>query len=183
MSAQPTGVTHAPVPRSGAERATQSSRVTSTSAWRELARQSFAVLSHVNAAGEPRSSGVVYGLVGHRLYIAVAPDGWKAREVENGSRVAMTVPVRRGGILSLLFPIPPATISFHARVTVHPAGSQDIASLAKDLEKLLPEARRASAVVFELVPEGLFLTYGIEVSLAEMRDPTVATAHVPVEQP
>jgi hypothetical protein len=116
------------------------------------------------------------------LYVAVAPDGWKAREVETGNRVAMTVPVRRGGILSLFLPIPPATISFHARVTVHPADSQELASLTKELAYLLPEARRASAVVFELVPEGLFLTYGIGVSLSEMRDPAVATTHVPVEQ-
>jgi hypothetical protein len=182
MSAQPTGVIHAPVP-TGAERSARPSRVTSTSAWRELARQSFGVLSHVNAAGEPRSSGVVYELVGHHLYIAVAPDGWKAREVETGSQVSMTVPVRRGGILSLVLPIPPATISFHARVAVHPAGSQETVSLSKDLAQLIPEARRASAVVFELVPEGLFLTYGIGVSLTEMRDPAVAVAHVPVEEP
>ena len=118
MTAQPTGVTQAPVPRSSAEGRTRPSRVTSASAWREIARQSFGVLSHVNAAGEPRSSGVVYELVGHRMYIAVAPDGWKAREVATGDQVSMTVPVRRGGILSLILPIPPATISFHARVTV-----------------------------------------------------------------
>ncbi len=181
MSAQPTGITHAPSPSSRAENRRRSSRVTSPSTWRELGRHSFGVLSHVNAAGEPRSSGVVYALVGRRLYIAVAPDGWKAREIETGHRVSMTVPVRRGGILSLLFPIPPATISFHALVTVHPAGSREIASLSKDLASLVPEARRTSAVVFELVPEGQFLTYGIGVSLSGMRDPTVAVAHVPVD--
>jgi hypothetical protein len=113
----------------------------------------------------------------------VAPDGWKAREVETGSHVSITVPVRRGGILSLLFPIPPATISFHATVTVHAAGSLERASLSKELAQLVPETRRMSAVVFELVPEGWFLTYGIGVSLSEMRDPAVAVAHVPVGQP
>ena len=38
-------------------------------------------------------------------------------------RVAVTVPVRRGGILSLVAPIPPATVSFHGTAVVHPAGS------------------------------------------------------------
>jgi hypothetical protein len=183
MSAQPTGVTHAPVPSAAAESRTRRSDITSSSAWREIARHSFAVLSHVNAAGEPRSSGIVYELVGHRLFIAVAPGGWKAREVETGDQVSMTVLVRRGGVLSLLFPIPPATISFHATAIVHPAGSLDVASLPKELAKLVPEARRASAVVFELVPEGAFATYGIGVSLSEMRNPAVAAARVPVEQP
>ena len=36
--------------------------------------------------------------------------------------LAVTVPVRRGGILSVAVPIPPATISFHGAAVVHPAG-------------------------------------------------------------
>src|SRR4029453_14646218 len=91
--------------------------------WRDLAKGSFAVVSHVTDAGEPRSSGVVYALVGRHMYIAVAPDSWKARHVQTGDRLSVTVPVRRGGLLSLLFPIPPATISFHATVTRHPPDS------------------------------------------------------------
>ena len=186
MSAQPTGAAHgsthgaSTANRTGRVGATSASRVTSASVWRELARQSFGVLSHVNAAGEPRSSGVVYALVGHRLFIAVAPDGWKARHVVSGSRVSMTVPVRRGGILSLLFPIPPATISFHATAIVQPAGSLEISSLPRELQRLLPADRRTSACVIELVPEGKFMTYGIGVSLMELRDPAVARAHAPV---
>jgi Pyridoxamine 5'-phosphate oxidase len=163
----------------GGQRAA-TAHITSASVWRELARQSFAVFSHVNAAGEPRSSGVVYGLAGHRLYVVVAADGWKARHVATGDQVALTVPVRRGGVLALLFPIPPATISFHARATVHPAGSDEIAALPKELTRLLPEDNRASSCVIELVPEGQFLTYGLGVSLLEMREPALARAHLPV---
>ena len=101
--------------------------------WRDLAKESFAVVSHVTDAGEPRSSGVVYALVGRHMYIAVAPDSWKARHVQTGDRLSVTVPVRRGGLLSLFFPIPPATISFHATVTVHPADSITRSSLPKPL--------------------------------------------------
>ena len=90
--------------------------------WRALAKASFAVLSHVNAAGEPRSSGVVYAMVDRHLYLAVAPDSQKAQRIASGQRVAVTVPVRRGGLLSLLVPIPPATISFPARAIGAPVG-------------------------------------------------------------
>jgi hypothetical protein len=162
------------------EAATGRARVSSETVWKALARASFAVVSHVNAAGKPRSSGVVYGAVDRRLYVAVAADGWKARQIVTGQEVAVTVPVRRGGILSLLAPIPPATISFHARATVHPAGSLDIGSVSKELAKLIPEARKEGSSVIELEPEGRFLTYGIGVSLMDMANPARALARVPV---
>ena len=168
--------------RAGAavEVATNGTRVTSEAVWKALAKASFAVVSHVSTAGEPRSSGVVYGTADRRLYVAVAADGWKARQIATGDQVAVTVPVRRGGILALLVPIPPATITFHARATVHPAGSLDIGSVSKDLEKLVPEARKTGSCVVELMPEGRFLTYGIGVSLMDMANPALALARVPV---
>jgi hypothetical protein len=164
---------------SGSAGAAPALRVTSDQVWHALAKASFAVVSQVTRAGEPRSSGVVYAVVGRRLYVAVAPDSWKARHIARDGRVAVTVPVRRGGILTLLFPIPPATISFHGTATVHPAGSPESEAL-EGLEHLLPAERRASATVLEIVPEGRFLTYGVGVSLMQMRSPAAARAHVPV---
>ena len=154
-------------------------RLTSGAVWRALGRASFAVVSHVNATGEPRSSGIVYGTAGRRLYVAVAGDGWKARQIMTGDQVAVTVPVRRGGILALFGPDPPATITFTARATVDAPGSLDIGSVSKDLEKLVPEDRKAGSCVIEL-PEGRFLTYGIGVSLMDMAKPAVALARVSV---
>jgi hypothetical protein len=148
--------------------------------WQAIERASFAVLGHVTASGEPRSSGIVYAVEKRHLYVAVAPDCWKARQIADGGVVSLTVPVRRGGLLSLLVPIPPATISFHAGVVVHPAGSLDRASLPDQLKRLVPEMRQASATLLELVPEGRFLTYGIGVSLNAMRNPLTARAQVPV---
>ena len=177
------GTTALPANTSGTaakDAATGSALVSSEVVWHALAKASFAVVGHVNAAGEPRSSGVVYGVADRRMYIAVAADGWKARQVVTGQEVAVTVPVRRGGILALLLPIPPATITFHARATVHPAGSLDIGSVSKDLGKLVPAARKAGSCVIELVPEGRFLTYGIGVSLMDMANPARALARVPV---
>ncbi len=94
----------------------------------------------------------------------------------------MTVPVRRGGILSLVLPIPPATINFHGSAVVHPAGSPQVRSLLEELAALLPAERRASASIIEIVPEGAFVTYGLGVSLMKMRDPAAARGRVPVTE-
>jgi Pyridoxamine 5'-phosphate oxidase len=157
-------------------------RLTTEQVWHQLAKGSFAVLSHVTPAGEPRSSGVLYKSIGRRLYIATAPDSWKARHVAASGRVAVTVPVRRGGLLSLVTPIPPATISFHATAIVHPADSPEVCSVRKELASLLPAERQASACIIEVIPEGCFMTYGVGVSLMQMRDPAAAAARVPVTQ-
>jgi hypothetical protein len=155
-------------------------RLTSEDVWRQVARASFAVLSHVTPSGEPRSSGVVYRTLGRRLYVAVAPDSWKARHVALDSKVSLTVPVRRGGVLALVMPIPPATVSFHGHAIVHPAGSPEVGPLFDELGSLLPAERRTSADIIEIVPKGAFVTYGIGISLAKMRDPAAARARVPV---
>jgi hypothetical protein len=155
-------------------------RLTSEQIWQQLAKASFAVLGYVTPAGEPRSSGVVYTTADRRLYVAVAPDSWKARHVAASGRVAVTVPVRRGGILSLVAPIPPATISFHATAVVHPAGSPEARSRLRELGSLVPAERRALACLIEVVPEGAFVTYGLGVPLSKLRSPAAARARVPV---
>ena len=154
--------------------------LSSEQVWRHVARASFAVLTHVTPSGAPRSSGVVYRTLDRRIYVAVAPDSWKARHVALDGRVSLTVPVRRGGVLALVMPIPPATINFHGHAIVHPAGSPEVDRLLDELASLLPPERRASAAIIEIVPEGAFVTYGIGVSLAKMRDPAAAQARVPV---
>jgi hypothetical protein len=157
-------------------------RLTSEQVWQVLAKASFAVLGYVTPSGGPRSSGVVYKTIGRRLYVAVAPDSWKAKHVATSGRVAVTVPVRRGGILSLVAPIPPATISFHGTAIVHPAGSPQGRSLLTELGSLVPAERQASGSIIEVVPEGEFVTYGIGVYLMRMRHPAAALGRVPVSK-
>ena len=167
-------------PVAGAAGGAPAPRLTSERVWRQLAAASFAVISHVTPNGAPRSSGVVYAVVGRRLYVAVARDSWKARHIAASGRVAVTVPVRRGGVLALLLPIPPATVSFHATATVYPSGAPGFDVLPGALASLVPAERRASCAVIEIAPEGRFLTYGVGVSLWQMRCPSAARAHVPV---
>jgi pyridoxamine 5'-phosphate oxidase-like protein len=159
---------------------TLSSHITSEQIWREVAQASFAVIGYTTRSGEPRSSGVVYKTVGRRLYVATAPESWKARHIAASGLVSVTVPVRRGGILSLVFPIPPATISLHGTAIVHAPDSPNVQPLLKELAPLLPADRRDSAAIIEVIPEGSFVTYGVGVSLSKMRDPAVARARTPV---
>ena len=171
-----------PHPAAGDDARPMAARLTTEQVWHQIAKASFAVIGCVTPAGEPRSSGVVYKSIGRRLYVAVAPDSWKARHVAASRRVAVTVPVRRGGLLSLVAPIPPATVSFHATAIVHPAGAPQVRPLLKELGSLIPVERRTSACIIEIVPEGAFLTYGLDVSLSKMRDPAAARARVSVTQ-
>jgi Pyridoxamine 5'-phosphate oxidase len=153
---------------------------TTAEVWRELRKASFAVVSQVTPDGDPRSSGVVYTTIGRRMYVVVARDSWKARHIAACGRVAVTVPVRRGGIMSLLFPIPPATISFHGAAFVYPADSPRAQKAITALSRLLPAEGREATRVIEIRPEGWFLTYGVGVSLTQMRSPVRARARVPV---
>jgi hypothetical protein len=155
-------------------------KAASEQVWRAITKASFAVLAYVTPDGAPRSSGVVYKAVGHRLVVAVAPDSWKANHIASDRRVAVTVPVRRGGLLSLIAPIPPATISFHGTAVVHPAGSPQARSVLDALGSLIPPKRRESAAVVEIRPAGAFVTYGLRIPLLRMLDPAVARARVPV---
>ena len=82
--------------------------------------------------------------------------------------------------MSLLLPIPPATISFHASAIVHPASSLEGGSLPEQLASLLPALRRTESRLIEIQPVGEFLTYGLGVSLKQMRSPALASGRVPV---
>lgn len=155
--------------------------LTSGRVWRALAKASFAVLSCVSPTGEPRSSGVVYVIADRRMYVVVAADSFKARFIAANPQVSVTVPVRRGGPLALLFPIPPATISFHATAVVYPADTRDDHPLPAGLTRLLPTEGRDTASVIEITPTATFLTYGIGVSLSSMRHPAAALRRVPVD--
>lgn len=145
--------------------------------WRAISEQSFAVLSHVTPSGAPRSSGVVYTTAGHSMFVVVAASSWKARHIAVNGLAAVTVPIRRGGPLSLLLPIPPATVSFPAVAVVHPA--EFLAGMPK-LAKMVPPDRRTACVVLEIRPTGHYVTYGLGVPLLRMRDPTAARARVAI---
>ncbi|GIF01764.1 pyridoxamine 5'-phosphate oxidase family protein [Paractinoplanes rishiriensis] len=153
------------------------SRLTAADVWRAVTHSSFAVLSHVTPAGTPRSSGVVYVVDQGRMFVVVAQDSWKARHIAMDGEVAVTVPIRRGGIMSLLLPIPPATVSFRAVAVVHPG---DVLAGMPRLARVVPAERRSACAVLEVRPFGHYLTYGLGVPLWAMREPARSRARIPV---
>lgn len=159
--------------------AVASTRLSAQTVWRALEKASFAVLGHVTPAGKPRTSGVMYAVHDRRVYVGVSDDGWKAQQIATGDEVSVTVPVRRGGLLALMIPIPPATVTFRARATMHRAGTAQAVQAPDELLKRLPAATDDMALI-ELAPEGDFVTYGIGVSLRDFADPHAAPGRVGV---
>jgi hypothetical protein len=160
--------------------AVASTHLSAQTVWRALQKASFAVLGHVTPAGKPRTSGVMYAVHDRRIYVGVADGGWKAQQIATGDEVSLTVLVRRGGLLALVIPIPPATVTFRARATMHRAGTAQAEQVPGELLKRLPAATRDDMALIELVPEGDFVTYGIGVSLREFADPNAAPGRVGV---
>jgi hypothetical protein len=115
---------------------------------------------------------------GGRLYVAVASDSWKPGiSGPAGWCGDRTGPAGRP--LSLLLPIPPATVS-HGTAVVHPAGPVADHAVPQQLASLLPPERQATSCIIEILPEGQFMVYGLGVPLARMRSTAAARARVPV---
>ena len=70
-------------------------------------------------------------------------------------------------------------MSFRASGRVYPAGAPAHA-LPKQLSALLPADRRDAGTIIEICPAGNFVTYGVGVSLRQMRDPAMSGTSVPV---
>ena len=156
-------------------------QLTTNQVWREVSRQIFAVLATVAANNEPRSSGVVYTVRDHTLYICVERSSWKARHIAYSPNVSLTVTIRKRVQFFPWIRIPPATISFQGEATIH-----DLADIPAEVCKALLRGLEtppdiASRICFLRVkPRGRFLTYGVGVSLWTMRKPEQARGHAPV---
>ena len=159
---------------------TSIAEVSPDTVWRAIGKASFAVLGYVTPAGKPRTSGVMYAVQDRRLYVSTDADSWKARHIHTGEEVSVTVTVRRGGLLALLMPIPPATVTFHARASVYPAATVQPGQVPAKLIRRLPPAAREHVCLIELAPEGEFVTYGIGVSLRRMAAPSTARSRAAV---
>ena len=157
------------------------STLTTQQVWSTLARQPFLVVAMVNRAGEGRSVGVSPAVDGDDVWFAASETDWKVAHLRHQPEVSVTVPVRRGGLLALVAPIPPATITFRATAQVLPADAAPEAVRRKLLRGLSePEAGRGGHVMVRLTPHGDFVTYGVGVPLRTMLDTEAARGRVPV---
>ena len=155
--------------------------ITTALVWTEINRRFFAVLSYVTPRAEARSAGVVYVVRDGRLYIRADTDSWKARHIRLNPSVALNVTIPKRVPLMPWIRIPEATIAFRgtARVIDGDTAEADLVqalarATAHDVESL------AGICFIEVTPAGHFATYGVGVSLLDMRNPAKARARVAV---
>jgi hypothetical protein len=155
--------------------------ITTALVWAEINRRLFAVLSYVTPRAEARSAGVVYVVRDGRLYIRTDTDSWKARHIRLNSSVALNVTISKRVPFMPWIRIPDATIAFRGTARVIDGDTAE-ADLAQALTRATGhDAESLAGICFiEVTPAGHFATYGVGVSLLEMRDPSKARARVAV---
>lgn len=157
-------------------------RADSRSVWDAVAKCQFGVIGWTTAQGEPRTSMITYACDRDRLFLAVSPASWKARQIAERAVVSVTVPVRRAGLLSLVFPIPPSSVSFRTFASIHPPGTcrpEPLVRLYRHLH--LPANVLTESTVIELVPFGSFQVFGVGVALWRLGDLGATERRTPID--
>ena len=149
--------------------------------WGVIEKQNFGVLGMVTAKHEARTAGIVYILDKRRLYIGTWTEMWKTRHVAQNPHVSVTVPIHKRVPFMPWIKVPAATITFSGKADVIAA----LDAPRELLEKLYhgvasDEQEMARYSLIEVTPIGEFLTYGIGMSVLDMRDPQQARQRVPV---
>ena len=149
--------------------------------WKEINKQLFAVLGMVTPKGEVRTVGIVYVEHDSKLYISSQKQAWKVRHITQNSHVSLTVPIHKRIPFLPWIKIPAATITFagSARLLTYEDVSEVIRQKLFRRIEMTSEEQQQLAVI-EVTPVGDFVTYGVGVSLSEMRDPQKARGRVAV---
>ena len=155
--------------------------LTSDQVWEVIEKQNFGVLGMVTAKHEARTTGIVYILGGRRLYIGTWTEMWKTRHVAQNPNVSLTIPIHKRVPFMPWIKVPAATITFSGRADVHAALDVPRTLLARFYHDMAEDREKmARYSLIEVTPEKEFLTYGIGVSLLDMRDPEKARKRAPV---
>lgn len=151
------------------------SQIPSETVWQAIEKNMFAVLGMVTSKGEARTAGIVYIVHNRQLYISTQKQAWKTRHIAQNPSVSLTVAIPKSIPFMPWVQIPAATITFCGQATV-----QDAEKLPADiLHKLFRGTEKdttmlKTASVITVRPTGEFVTYGIGVSLMDMRFPEKA---------
>lgn len=145
--------------------------LTTQQVWEALEKAIFGVLGFTNSKGESRTAGVVYVVDARSLLISTARDAWKVRHIAADPQVSMTVTLPKRIPFMPFIKIPPATITFSGDAEI--LRIDDIEEEAVErlfhglkLDRDLIEDTR----IIRVVPYGEFVTYGIAMSVRQMRD-------------
>ena len=155
--------------------------LTSDQVWETIEKNLFGVIGMVTKENEARTVGIVYVVRDRRLYIGTGKNTWKAKHIAQNPHVSLTIPVHKGIPLLPMIKIPAATITFcgEAKIIAPEETSPEILEavyrgMAEDQERM------ADTCLIEVTPVKDFITYGIGVSLMDMRDPEQARGRAPV---
>jgi uncharacterized pyridoxamine 5'-phosphate oxidase family protein len=152
--------------------------------WQEIEKQIFGILGMVTAQNEARTVGIVYAVADRKLYIGSKRDAWKVRHIAQNPHVSLTIPIHKRIIFMPWIKIPAATITFSGKAAVKEVDdipAPVVKALYQGME--VDELFKQNAAVIEMIPVKEFLTYGVGVSLMEMRAPEKARGRVPVNEP
>ena len=157
--------------------------LTSGLVWKEIVKRSFAVLSYVNPKGRARSAGIVYVPVDRVLYVRVAKKSWKAKHIRLNPHVALNVTISKRVPFMPWIKIPDATIAFSGAARVVPMSELEPKLLEAIVGQLIEERGTPDEnCIIEIRPTGHFVTYGVGVSLLDMRYPEKARGRAPVDR-
>ncbi len=157
------------------------SQLTTDQVWKEIENNLFAVLGMVTSKGEARTVGIVYVVTDRKFYIGTQKAAWKVKHIASNPSVSLTIPIAKRIPLMPWIKISAATITLSgtAKLRENNEVKPDVLKkLYRDVVK--DEAVLAASCVIEVIPQGEFLTYGIGVTLLQMRDPEKATGRAPV---
>lgn len=149
--------------------------------WEQIDKQLFAVLGVVTKDGEARTVGIVYVEYEGKLYITSQKDAWKVKHIAQNPHVSLTVPIHKRIPFLPWIKIPAATITFSGEAIILNTGEvspEVLSKLTRGME--LSEEDKASMGIIEVTPVGNFVTYGVGVSLMDMRDPHKARGRVAI---
>lgn len=149
--------------------------------WQSIEKELFAVIGMVTASNESRTAGVVYAVHDHKLFFLSGKETWKVRHIAANPHVSLTIPIAKRIPVMPWVKVPAATITFSGVARVMPA-SEASPELRRALLRGLAddEAMLAGSSVVEVTPAKDFVTYGVGVSLMEMRHPDQARGRAPV---
>lgn len=156
-------------------------QLTTDQVWQAVEKELFAVLGMVTAQGEARTVGVVYVVRDRKLYISTGSDTWKARHIAGNPHVSVTIPIAKRIPIMPWVKVPAATITFSATARL-----LEPAAVPPDVVKAIFRGLEADShllanlCVIEVTPEKEFVTYGVGVSLMQMRDTEAARGRAPV---
>lgn len=155
-------------------------QLTSNQVWEEIEKNGFGVLGMVTSTGESRTVGISYLVDNHRLYIGADKSAWKSKHIERNPNVSLTIPIAKRVPFMPWIKVPAATITFSGM-----AGVLDRSEVEPELLERLYRHDESGPewCAIEVTPEKDFITYGVNVSLLQMRFPHKARGRAPVREP